>query len=167
MLVDGCTFNTGDDCISIKVGKNRVTQHGPTRDIVIQNCVMNSGHGAVTLGSENGRWHRTYLRQESRIEKPQLGQRPAQHGDSIEDQYESRRILASLLCSNVSIPNGVQIVPKFYTARRYCTSPKGIAGTRALYASNDRNMSRNFQCGNGWASRAKRIRLEASLCEAP
>ncbi|MCG2583747.1 glycoside hydrolase family 28 protein [Massilia sp. TS11] len=52
LLVDGCLFNTGDDCIAIKSGKNRDTQYGPTRNMVIQNCVMNSGHGGVTLGSE-------------------------------------------------------------------------------------------------------------------
>ena len=52
VLVDGCWFNTGDDCIAIKAGKNLDTNYGPTRNVVIQNSVMNSGHGAVTLGSE-------------------------------------------------------------------------------------------------------------------
>lgn len=52
VLVDGCLFNNGDDCIAIKSGKNRDTQYGPTRNVVIQNCIMNSGHGGVTLGSE-------------------------------------------------------------------------------------------------------------------
>jgi len=52
VLVEHCTFNTGDDCIAIKSGKNRDTQYGPTRNVVIQDSVMNSGHGGVTLGSE-------------------------------------------------------------------------------------------------------------------
>ncbi len=52
VLVEHCSFNTGDDCIAIKSGKNRDTQYGPTRNVVIQDSVMNSGHGGITLGSE-------------------------------------------------------------------------------------------------------------------
>ena len=52
VLVDGCLFNTGDDCIAIKSGKNLDTGYGPTRNVVIQDCIMNCGHGGVTLGSE-------------------------------------------------------------------------------------------------------------------
>jgi polygalacturonase len=52
VLVEKCTFNTGDDCIAIKAGKNLDTQYGPTQNILIQHCIMNSGHGGVTLGSE-------------------------------------------------------------------------------------------------------------------
>jgi polygalacturonase len=52
VLVEGCTFDTGDDCIAIKAGKDLDTQYGPSQNIVIQNCIMHSGHGAVTLGSE-------------------------------------------------------------------------------------------------------------------
>jgi polygalacturonase len=52
VLCDGMVFNTGDDCIAIKSGKNLDTQYGPATRHVIQNCVMNSGHGGVTLGSE-------------------------------------------------------------------------------------------------------------------
>jgi polygalacturonase len=54
ILVEGCLFNTGDDCIAIKAGKNRDTQFGPTRNMLIQDCIMNRGHGGVTLGSEMG-----------------------------------------------------------------------------------------------------------------
>jgi polygalacturonase len=52
VLVEQCSFNTGDDCIAIKSGKNRDTQYGATRNVLIQDCVMNSGHGGITLGSE-------------------------------------------------------------------------------------------------------------------
>lgn len=52
VLVEQCSFNTGDDCIAIKSGKDLDTQYGATRNVVIQDCVMNSGHGGITLGSE-------------------------------------------------------------------------------------------------------------------
>jgi polygalacturonase len=51
VLIEGCQFNTGDDCIAIDSGKGPDTQYGPARNIVIQHCRMHSGHGAITLGS--------------------------------------------------------------------------------------------------------------------
>ena len=54
VLVEDCTFNTGDDCIAIKSGKDRDTEYGPARRHLIRNCTMNSGHGGITLGSEMG-----------------------------------------------------------------------------------------------------------------
>jgi polygalacturonase len=54
VLCENMVFNTGDDCIAIKSGKNLDTGYGPARNHLIQNCTMNSGHGGVTLGSEMG-----------------------------------------------------------------------------------------------------------------
>lgn len=50
----GCRFSVGDDCIAIKSGK--IDQGNKYRTAasghVIRNCLMEYGHGAVTLGSE-------------------------------------------------------------------------------------------------------------------
>jgi polygalacturonase len=54
VLVENCTFNTGDDCIAIKSGKDRDTEYGPATRHLIRDCTMNSGHGGITLGSEMG-----------------------------------------------------------------------------------------------------------------
>lgn len=51
VLCEHVTFNTGDDCIAIDSGKDRDTELGPALDHVIQHCIMNSGHGGLTLGS--------------------------------------------------------------------------------------------------------------------
>ncbi len=50
----GCDFSVGDDCIAIKSGKAEMGRllKTPCRNIVIRNCHMKYGHGAVTLGSE-------------------------------------------------------------------------------------------------------------------
>ncbi len=54
VLIENCIFNTGDDCIAIKCGKDddgrRVNV--PTEFVIVRNCVMKDGHGGVTLGSE-------------------------------------------------------------------------------------------------------------------
>lgn len=51
----GVYFSVGDDCIAIKSGKIYMGRKykTPSRDIVIRNCLMRKGHGAVTIGSEN------------------------------------------------------------------------------------------------------------------
>lgn len=50
----GCRFSVGDDCIAIKSGKLDMARkyQKPADHHVIRNCLMEFGHGAVTLGSE-------------------------------------------------------------------------------------------------------------------
>lgn len=52
--ISDCFFDTGDDCIVIKSGRDadgrRVGR--PTELVTITNCVMYEGHGAVVIGSE-------------------------------------------------------------------------------------------------------------------
>ncbi|MBL6449263.1 glycoside hydrolase family 28 protein [Fulvivirga sp. 29W222] len=49
-----CTFDTGDDCIAIKSGRNWDGRRVgiPSENIVIENCKMKDGHGGVVMGSE-------------------------------------------------------------------------------------------------------------------
>lgn len=52
--IAGVQFSLGDDCIAVKSGKiyfgKKFKQ--PSEDIRIHHCLMQNGHGAVTLGSE-------------------------------------------------------------------------------------------------------------------
>ena len=50
----GCRFSVGDDCIAIKSGKIEIGSKfkQPANMHTIRNCLMEFGHGAVTLGSE-------------------------------------------------------------------------------------------------------------------
>ena len=52
--IENTTFDTGDDCIAIKSGRNadgrRVGR--PSERIVIRGSTMRAGHGGVTIGSE-------------------------------------------------------------------------------------------------------------------
>jgi polygalacturonase len=55
VVVERCTFNTGDDCIAIKSGRDADGRFvgKPSESIVIQNCIMEEGGSAgVALGSE-------------------------------------------------------------------------------------------------------------------
>ena len=52
----GCRFSVGDDCIAIISGKIDLGRkfNKPADHHTIRNCLMDFGHGAVTLGSEIG-----------------------------------------------------------------------------------------------------------------
>lgn len=54
VLIKNCDFNTGDDCIAIKSGRNNDGRrvNVPSENIVIQDCRMIDGHGGVVIGSE-------------------------------------------------------------------------------------------------------------------
>jgi polygalacturonase len=54
VLIKNCYFNTGDDCIAIKSGRNNDGRriNVPSENIIIQNCTMKEGHGGVVIGSE-------------------------------------------------------------------------------------------------------------------
>jgi polygalacturonase len=54
VLIEECVFNTGDDCIAIKSGRNRQGYEPgiPSENIIIRKCMMKDGHGGITLGSE-------------------------------------------------------------------------------------------------------------------
>lgn len=54
VIIKNCTFNTGDDCIAIKAGRDAEGRRVgiTTENIVVQNCKMIDGHGGVVIGSE-------------------------------------------------------------------------------------------------------------------
>lgn len=53
VLIEHCTFDTGDDCIAINSGMNedgwRVGK--PSENIEIRDCRMHGGHGGIVIGS--------------------------------------------------------------------------------------------------------------------
>lgn len=54
VAITGCSFNTGDDCVAIKAGRNTDGRrvNTPCQNIVIAHSTFANGHGGVTIGSE-------------------------------------------------------------------------------------------------------------------
>ena len=54
VLIEDCDFDTGDDCIAIKSGRNADGRrlNAPTQNIIVRGCRMRDGHGGITVGSE-------------------------------------------------------------------------------------------------------------------
>ncbi len=74
VLIEDCSFDTGDDCIAIKSGRNadgrRVAV--PSANIIIRNCDMKDGHGGVVIGSEiSGGCHHVFA-ENCRMDSPNL-----------------------------------------------------------------------------------------------
>ncbi len=114
VLVEHCTFNTGDDCIAIKAGKNLDTQYGPTQNVLIQNCVMNSGHGGVTLGSEMSGGIQNIYAQNIEFRNVNWATSPLSTAIRLKTNMNRGGFLKHFYVRNVSMPNGVQTTPQFY-----------------------------------------------------
>lgn len=74
VLIEGCIFETGDDCIAIKSGRNRDGRRVgvPCENIIIRDCTMKDGHGGVALGSEgSGGIHNVFI-DNCRMDSPNL-----------------------------------------------------------------------------------------------
>ena len=74
VLIDRVTFDTGDDCIAIKSGRNADGRRvgAPSERIVIRDCVMREGHGGITVGSEISGGVRDVFAERCRLDSPSL-----------------------------------------------------------------------------------------------
>ena len=74
VLIEGCTFDTGDDCIALKSGRNEDGRRlaAPIENVVIRNCAMKDGHGGVVIGSEVSGGARNIFAEQCRMDSPNL-----------------------------------------------------------------------------------------------
>jgi polygalacturonase len=74
VLIERCVFETGDDCIAIKSGRNRDGRRvgAACENIVVRDCTMKDGHGGVALGSEGSGGIRNVFIDQCRMDSPNL-----------------------------------------------------------------------------------------------
>ena len=74
VLIENCNFDTGDDCIAIKSGRNDDGRRigVPTENVIVRGCVMKDGHGGVTIGSEISGGVRNVFAENCRMDSPHL-----------------------------------------------------------------------------------------------
>ena len=74
VLIENCYFDTGDDCIAIKSGRNNDGRrvNVPSENIVIRNCRMKDGHGGVVIGSEMTGGARNIFAENCTMDSPNL-----------------------------------------------------------------------------------------------
>jgi polygalacturonase len=94
MLIENCTFDTGDDCIAINSGRNADGRrlNTPSENIVIRNCRMKEGHGGIAVGSQiSGGVHNVFA-ERCHMDSPNLNaairfKNNAMRGGFLEDFY--------------------------------------------------------------------------------
>jgi polygalacturonase len=74
MLIEDCSFDTGDDCIAVNSGRNADGRRlaTPSQNILIRNCRMKEGHGGVVAGSMISGGARWVFAENCRMDSPNL-----------------------------------------------------------------------------------------------
>ncbi len=94
----GVHFSLGDDCIAVKSGKVYMGKKHkkPSEDVHVSHCLMENGHGAVTVGSEIGAGVRNMVVEKCRFSHTDRGlrikTRRGRGKDSILDKIVFRDI---------------------------------------------------------------------------
>lgn len=130
VLCDNVTFNTGDDCIAIKSGKDQDTQYGPAQNHVIQNCTMNSGHGGITLGSEMGGGVQNIYARNLQMLNQNWATNPLNIAIRIKTNMNRGGFVRNFYVDTVTLPNGVSLKASGYGSALLAGSP--INGTVPL-----------------------------------
>lgn len=97
VLIEDCYFNTGDDCIAVKAGRNRdgreLGEAGfPTQNLIIRNNVFADGHGGIACGSEMSGGIKNLFADNNTFDSPNLNyalrfKTNAERGGAIENVY--------------------------------------------------------------------------------
>lgn len=74
VLIRNCAFDTGDDCIALKSGRNQDGRriNRPAENVVIRDCLMKDGHGGVVIGSEVSGGCRNIFAEDCTMDSPNL-----------------------------------------------------------------------------------------------
>ena len=74
VLIENCFFDTGDDCIAIKSGRNNDGRRWniPSRNIIVRDCRMAAGHGGVVIGSEISGGYSNLFVENCEMDSPEL-----------------------------------------------------------------------------------------------
>jgi polygalacturonase len=100
VLIENCTFNTGDDCIAIKSGRNADGRriNVPSENIIVRGCTMKDGHGGVVLGSEMSGGIRNVFVEDCTMDSPNLDRAIRLKSNSLRGGY-----LENLFVRNVRV----------------------------------------------------------------
>jgi polygalacturonase len=131
VLVEGCQFNTGDDCIAVDSGKGNDIQYGPCENVVIQDCRMQSGHGALTLGSIMSGGIQNVFAQRLVFENANWKTDPLNIAIRLKTNMNRGGFLRNFYVRDIRIPNGIRTTPAFYKPQPGPGMPTGAIATGA------------------------------------
>lgn len=100
VVIENCYFDTGDDCIAIKSGRNNDGRRVgvASENIVIRKCKMRAGHGGVVIGSEISGGVRNVFAEDNEMSSPEL-----ERGFRIKTNSVRGGVLENLYLRNCTI----------------------------------------------------------------
>jgi polygalacturonase len=113
VLVQNVQFNTGDDCIAIKSGKCLDTEYGPSQNIVVQNCTMQSGHGGLTIGSEMSAGVQNIYARNLTMQNENWASNPLNIALRFKTNMNRGGYINNVWINGVTLPNGVNLAGKY------------------------------------------------------
>lgn len=104
VLIEDCVFDTGDDCIAIKSGRNSDGRRlaAPSENIVVRGCTMKDGHGGVVLGSEMSGGIRNVFVENCVMDSPNLERAIRLKSNSLRGGYLENMFVRNLQVGQVS-----------------------------------------------------------------
>ncbi|MEP0367373.1 MAG: glycoside hydrolase family 28 protein [Cyclobacteriaceae bacterium] len=108
--IKNCLFDTGDDCIAIKSGRNHDGRRVgvSSENIIIQNCVMKDGHGGVVIGSEASGGVKNVFAESCQMDSPELDR-----ALRIKTSTERGGVIEQVYMRNVQVGQVKEAVLKF------------------------------------------------------
>jgi polygalacturonase len=111
VLIEDCLFDTGDDCIAIKSGRDHDGRrvNVPSENSIVRNCVMKDGHGGVVIGSEISGNVRNVFAENCEMSSPNLDR-------ALRIKSNSRRggIVENVYMRNVTVGAVADAVVRIY-----------------------------------------------------
>ncbi len=108
--IKNCLFDTGDDCIAIKSGRNKDGRRigVASENIIIQNCIMKDGHGGVVIGSEASGGVKNVFAENCKMDSPEL-----ERALRIKTSSERGGVIENVYMRNVNVGQVKEAVLKF------------------------------------------------------
>ncbi|MBC7798832.1 MAG: glycoside hydrolase family 28 protein [Pyrinomonadaceae bacterium] len=100
VLIKNCIFDTGDDCIAIKSGRNADGRriNVPTENVIVQDCTMKDGHGGITIGSEISGGVRNVFGLDCKLDSPNLD-----HALRVKNNASRGGLLENFYFKNITV----------------------------------------------------------------
>lgn len=100
VLIEDCFFDTGDDCIAIKSGRNEDGRriNVPTENVIVRGCQMKDGHGGITIGSEISGGVRNVFGENCQMDSPNLD-----HALRVKNNASRGGLLENFYFRNITI----------------------------------------------------------------
>jgi polygalacturonase len=141
VLIQGCYFDTGDDCIAIKSGRNGDGRRINTasENIIIQDCIMRDGHGGVVIGSETSGNCRNIFAQNCTMDSPNL-----ERALRIKTNSLRGGIVENIYMRNVIIGNVSDAVVRIYFLYGEGDAGRHTPVVRDIFIENVTSQSSNY-----------------------